>query len=263
MTAASVPILMYHQLTPRPAPEFSRYAITPRRFAAQMACLSLMGYRAVGLDAVLDRQALPRRAVVITFDDAIEGCSEYALPVLRHRRFTATFYVVAGLVGERSRWTRSEIGIELPLMDWRALRTLMAAGFQIGSHTMTHPRLPTLSPMACRDELVRSRRLLEDRLGRHVAHLAYPFGAFDASVRAIAAEAGYRSACTTRPSLASVDDDPLALPRVNVYGHDSLLDFACRVRSARSAGELIRQCRARRPFHPSAQPSSPAGQPPA
>ena len=52
MTQAAVPILMYHQFTPRPAPEFRRYTITPRRFAAQMTCLSLMGYRAVGLDAV-------------------------------------------------------------------------------------------------------------------------------------------------------------------------------------------------------------------
>jgi peptidoglycan/xylan/chitin deacetylase (PgdA/CDA1 family) len=126
---------------------------------------------------------------------------------------------------------------------------------------MTHPRLPTLSAAACRDELMKSRQVLEDRLGRHVAHLAYPFGAFDASVRAIAAESGYRSACTTRAGLASVDDDPLALPRVNVYGHDSLLDFACRVRSARSARELIRRRRAGPPLRPPGQPSSSAARP--
>jgi peptidoglycan/xylan/chitin deacetylase (PgdA/CDA1 family) len=259
MTAAAVPILMYHQLAPRPAPEFHRYAVTPRRFAAQMACLSLMGYRAVGLDVVLERRhALPRRAVIITFDDGIDGCCEYAMPVLTARRFTATFYVVAGLVGQRSRWTRSEIGIELPLMDWPALRELTAAGFHVGSHTMTHPRLPTLSPAACREELAASRRLLEDRLGREVADLAYPFGAFDASVRSAAAEAGYRSACSTRPRLATADDDRLALPRVNVYGHDSLLDFACRVWSARSARELIHRRRASPSVRTPPTPTAPA-----
>lgn len=258
MTPA-VPILMYHQLAPRPAPEFQRYAITPRRFAAQMACLSLMGYRTVGLDAVLERRdALPRRPVVITFDDGIDGCCEYAMPVLRARRFTATFYVVAGLVGQRSRWTRSEIGIELPLMDWPALHTLTAAGFHVGSHTMTHPRLPTLSPAACREELAASRRLLEDGLGREVADLAYPFGAFDASVRSVAADAGYRSACSTRARLATADDDRLALPRVNVYGHDSLLDFACRVWSARSARELIRRRRASPSVRTPPTPTAPA-----
>ena len=262
MTRAAVPILMYHQLTPHPAPEFRRYTITPRRFAAQMACLSLMGYRAVGLDAVLGRRhALPRRPVVITFDDGIEGCCEYAMPVLTTRRFTATFYVVAGLVGQRSRWTRSEVGIELPLMDWPALRSLRAAGFDLGSHTMSHPRLPTLSPAACREELRSSRHLLEDRLGHEVAHLAYPFGAFDASVRSVAADAGYRSACSTRPRLATADDDPLALPRVNVYGHDSLLDFACRVWTARSARDLLRRRRASPavPAPPTPTPPTPAG----
>jgi peptidoglycan/xylan/chitin deacetylase (PgdA/CDA1 family) len=237
---ATVPILMYHQVAPRPPREFSRYAITPQRFAAQMTCLSLMGYRAIGLDALLTRRgALPRRAVVITFDDGIEGGCEHATPVLSARRFTAIFYLVAGLVGQRSRWTRPEVGIELPLMDWAAVRRLETAGFHVGSHTMTHPRLPTLTPTACREELVASRRLLEDKLGHEVAHLAYPFGAFNEAVRSIAADAGYRSACSTRPSLSHPEDDRLGLPRVTVYGHESLLDFACRVWTARSARELL------------------------
>ena len=202
MTAA-VPILMYHQVAPRPPREFSRYAITPRRFAAQMTCLSLMGYRAVGLEALLaGRDALPRRSVVITFDDGIEGCVEHVMPVLSARRFTAIFYLVAGLVGRRSHWTRAEIGIELPLMDWAAVRKLQAAGFQLGSHTMTHPRLPAIAADACREELVASRRSLEDRLGHEITHLAYPFGAFDQAVRSMAADAGYRSACSTRGRLS-------------------------------------------------------------
>jgi peptidoglycan/xylan/chitin deacetylase (PgdA/CDA1 family) len=256
---AGVPILMYHQVTPRPAQEFSRYAITPQRFAAQMTCLSLMGYRAVGLDALLaGRGALPRRSVVITFDDGIEGCCEHVMPVLSARRFTATFYLVAGLVGQSSRWTRSEVGIELPLMDWAAVRSLEAAGFQVGSHTMTHPRLPTLSPATCRDELVASRRLLEDRLGHEVTHLAYPFGAFDETVRSIAADAGYRSACSTRPSLSRPDDDSLALPRVNVYGHESLLDFVCRLWTARSGRDLVRRRLRRPPVSEQAPPRRPA-----
>jgi peptidoglycan/xylan/chitin deacetylase (PgdA/CDA1 family) len=261
MTGA-VPILMYHQVAPRPPREFSRYALTPRRFAAQMTCLSLMGYRAVGLDAFLSgRDALPRRSVVITFDDGIEGCLEHVMPVLSARRFTAIFYLVAGLVGQRSRWTRAELGIELPLMDWAAVRSLEVAGFEIGSHTMTHPRLPTLAPDACREELAASRRLLEDRLGHEVVHLAYPFGAFDDAVRSMAADAGYRSACSTRPGLARPDDDPLALSRVNVYGHESLLDFACRVRTGRCARELLARRRDRSPVRPPATPtpSAPAG----
>lgn len=241
----AVPILMYHQVTPRPSPEFRRYAITPRSFAAQMTFLRLTGYRTIGLDALLEHRSagrpLPRRPVVITFDDGIQDCFEHVAPALSTRGFTAIFYLVAGLVGQTSRWMRSEIGIELPLMDWAAVRSLEAIGLQMGSHTMTHARLPALPPAACRDELSASRRLLEDRLGHEVAHLAYPFGTFDEPVRRMAAEAGYRSACSTRRGLSSGDDDPLALHRVSIYGHDSLLDFACRLWTARGARELLRR----------------------
>src|SRR5262249_36005587 len=91
------------------------------------------------------------------------------------------------------------------------------------------------------DELSTSRQRLEDRLGHGGAHLAYPFGAFDERVRAMAADAGYRSACSTRRGLSAADDDALALHRVTVYGHDSLLDFACRLRTADGARELLRR----------------------
>lgn len=241
----AVPILMYHQVTPCPRPEFRRYAITPRAFAAQTAWLALAGYRTIGLDALLDHRdshrPLPSRCVIITFDDGLQDCVDHVAPVLSARGFTATFYLVADLVGKTSRWTLPELGIELPLMDWRAVRSLEAAGFQCGSHTMSHARLPELSSVGCREELSTSRRLLEDRLGHDVTHLAYPFGAFDDRVRAMAADAGYRSACSTRRGLSAPDDDALALHRVTVYGHDSLLDFACRLRTADGARELLRR----------------------
>lgn len=239
----AVPILMYHQVTPHPPRAFRRYAITPRVFAAQMTWLSLTGHRTIGLDVLLDhhvaRRPLPPRSVIITFDDGFQDCVEHVGPVLSARGFTAIVYLVAGLVGQTTRWLRPELGIELPLMDWPAVRSLAAAGFQVGSHTMTHARLPTLTRSACRDELSVSRRLLEDCLGHEVVHLAYPFGAFDEHVRRMAADAGYRSACSTRPGLSAPDDDPLALHRVTVYGHDSLLDFACRLRTGRAARELL------------------------
>lgn len=238
----AVPILMYHQVAPRPTPEFRRYAITPRTFAAQMRWLSVAGYRSISLDALLNRGggALPPRPVVITFDDGIDGCLEYVAPTLAARGLTAIFYLVAGLVGGTSRWTRPELGVELPLMDWNGVRTLESAGFRLGSHTMTHPRLTTLSPAACRDELYSSRRLLEDRLGHEIAHLAYPFGAFDDGVRRLTADAGYRTACSTRPGLSPHDDDPLALHRVTIYGHESLLDFACRLWTGRRVRDFFR-----------------------
>ncbi len=235
---------MYHQVTPRPRPAFRKYAVTPKAFAAQMRWLDLAGYVPVTLDALLEhrdgRSALPPRPVIITFDDGFQDCFDYAVPVLQERGFTAVFYLVVGLVGGTSRWLLAEKGIELPLMNWGTVRQLEAAGFQFGSHTMNHFRLADLSSGACRDELLKSKFHMEDRLGHSVEHLSYPFGSFNASVRAAAEEAGYRSACSVRIGLLTADDDLLALRRVPVNGQDSLFDFACRLRLAKPLGELLR-----------------------
>ncbi|MFL5575972.1 MAG: polysaccharide deacetylase family protein [Gemmatimonadaceae bacterium] len=243
-TARRVPILMYHQLSPRPVESFRRWTVAPRAFAAQMRWLAQAGYETVGLDALArhrtDGAPLPPRAVVITFDDGYREGMEHALPVLRAWGFTATFFLVAGLMGDTSHWTRAPHGFELPLIGWGAARELQAAGFACGAHTVTHPRLAELPDAVCREELQRSRWLLENALGRAVVHVAYPFGSYDERVRRMAAEAGYRTACSMRADLSRPHDDLLALPRVEVSGFDSLTDFIFRLRTARTPGEVLR-----------------------
>jgi peptidoglycan/xylan/chitin deacetylase (PgdA/CDA1 family) len=104
---------------------------------------------------------------------------------------------------------------------------------------MSHPRLADLSPEGCCEELLESRQLLEDHLGHEVSHLAYPFGSFDEKVRALVAETGYRSASSVRIGLSPPEDDVLALHRVPISGQDSLLDFICRLHTARGVGEVL------------------------
>jgi peptidoglycan/xylan/chitin deacetylase (PgdA/CDA1 family) len=237
-----VPILMYHEVSPRPSGNFRKYTVSPQTFAAQMRYLAAAGYVPVGLDAVLASRSgapLRGRAVVLTFDDGFRDCLTYVVPTLVRLGFTSTFYLVAGLIGRTSRWTQRTRGMELPLADWPAVRDMQAAGMTCGAHTMTHPRLAELPAADCREELRRSRELLEDQLGCAVEHLAYPFGSYSDSTRAIAAETGYRSACSVREGLSGSDDDPLALHRVPVTGFDTLLDFATRLRTARTPRELV------------------------
>jgi peptidoglycan/xylan/chitin deacetylase (PgdA/CDA1 family) len=238
-----IPILMYHQVTPRPHPALRKYAVTPRAFGAQMKWLTLAGYVPITFDRLLAHRSgdcpLPPRPIVITFDDGFQDCVEHAVPILHARGFTAMFYLVAGLVGKTSRWLLQERGVELPLMDWSAARSLEAAGFQFGSHTMSHPRLVDLSSGDCCEELLQSRQLLEDHLGHEVRHLAYPFGSFDEKVRALVAETGDRSASSVRIGLSPQEDDVLALHRVPISGQDSLPDFICRLHTARGLGEVL------------------------
>lgn len=231
-----VPILMYHQVSPQPVAAFAKYTVTPQAFAAQMTWLRLAGYTPITLDALLayrrSDHRQPRRPVVITFDDGFQGCVEYAVPILQAKGFTAAFYLVAGLMGKTSAWLAAERGVTFPLMDWATARRLLAAGFQCGAHTLSHPRLANLDAATCHDELWTARRVLADQLGLEVRHLAYPFGSFNERVRTLAAETGYHSACSVEIGFSTPEDDPLALRRIPVNGQDSLLDFICRLRTA-------------------------------
>jgi peptidoglycan/xylan/chitin deacetylase (PgdA/CDA1 family) len=236
---------MYHQVCPTPHPSFRRYTVTVRQFSRQMRWLAARGYQTITPDdlvrARLHQGSLPDRPVLLTFDDGFQGCVDHAMPVLRAQGFTAVFFLVTGLMGQTSRWMAPDQGSELPLMSWDTARALAGEGIQFGAHTVTHARLPGLEAVRCRTELVEARHRLEQELDRPAVHLAYPYGAYDPAVREIAAEAGYVTACSTRRGLSTADDDLLAIHRVTIYGHDSLLDFACRVRTGMAVRERLEQ----------------------
>ena len=235
---------MYHRVAPRQLPGHESDTVTTRAFAAQMRWIATAGYNAVSLDAVwANRTAgtpLPRRPMVITFDDGYQDCADNAVPILLSHGFSATFFLVAGLMGQRSNWFKAVRGYDVRLMSWAAARRLVEWGFECGSHSMTHPDLTTLDSRACRRELIESRRILEEELRSPISTLAYPFGAYDERVRSIVAEAGYRSACSVRAGLSSQRDDLLGLHRVTILGQDSLPDFILRLLTARSIRESMR-----------------------
>lgn len=240
--SAAVPILMYHEVTPTPIERYRKYTVTPAELAMQLAWLRRRGYASVDLDALdaawRGARALPRRPVVITFDDGSRDCLEHAVPALVAHGFTATFFIVAGLVGATTRWLPAERGIELPTADWPTLRAAEQAGMRCEAHSVTHPRLALVDDDRCRDELARGRALLEEGLGRAVRHLAYPFGSQSPRTRELAREAGYVTACTTHEALATSRDDRLGLPRVPVLGTEGMREYAHRVRSARPVGAI-------------------------
>jgi peptidoglycan/xylan/chitin deacetylase (PgdA/CDA1 family) len=246
----AVPILMYHEVSPTPHPRFRRYTVTVRQFQRHMRWLAALGYRTITMDALVgarrDGATLPKHPVLITFDDGFQGCADYAVPVLIGHGFTAVLYLVAGCMGGTSRWLGPELDLELPVMPWDTARSLAAAGFQCAAHTVTHPRLTQLDAARCRAELADGRARIEDELGHPIVHLAYPFGSYDPTVRQMAAEAGYVTACSTRAGLSDAGDDLLGLHRVSVYGHESLFDFACRLRSGAGVRERVARALGRR-----------------
>lgn len=209
----AVPILMYHRINVVTAdtPAASRgLTVHPHDFARQMRWLRDQGYTSITQrdlwDALVCGHQLPRRPVVITFDDGYRDVFFNASPVLRRLGFRATAYVVSGRIsaGDPS------------FLTWPLLRALERRGIEIGSHTVAHRDLTSLSDAALLEDLRSSRLTLERRLGHAVPWLAYPFGRNDARVRRQARRAGYLLAVTTQPGALASAREPLALPRLRV-----------------------------------------------
>lgn len=167
--------------------------MSPRDFAAQVRWLHAAGYHAITQGQLLGAELLglplPRRPVLITFDDGYRDVLWNAAPILHRLHMPATMYVITDRVG----------GPDPSFLTWAELRRLEQLGFEIGSHTVHHVDLTHLSHEAAARELVGSRRVLERRLDRAVPWFSYPEGRFDRSVVADVARAGYLLAVTTRP----------------------------------------------------------------
>jgi peptidoglycan/xylan/chitin deacetylase (PgdA/CDA1 family) len=215
--ALQIPILMYHSVSDACAPRFRRFAVRPATFEAQMRYLSEQGFTTLTIsdliEAMSGRVAMPRKPVVVTFDDGFADFYEAALPVLQQYGQTATLYVVSGAVGKTSTWLDSIGGGARPMVSWSNLIEIQKCGIEIGAHTVTHAALDLLPTAAVKDEIANSKRMLEDGLGRPVVSFAYPFGYQNATVRDVVKAEGYSSACAVQYRMCVPHDDPFALPR--------------------------------------------------
>lgn len=234
----NIPILMYHQVSNISYPKFYEYTVTTKAFEAQMRVLKCLGFTTINFNQLWEhrngRADLPRKPVIITFDDVLADAIGNAIPLLEASGFTAVFYVPTNFVGIKSSWMLPDVNIDFQIVDWSTLENIHSKGFEIGSHTMNHPLLDRISENECRMELEGSRKTLEDTLGHEIRHLAYPFGAHNEIVKELAYKAGYHTACTTEPYISQTDDDFLALPRLNMGMGDSLMDFIIKLHTAKT-----------------------------
>jgi peptidoglycan/xylan/chitin deacetylase (PgdA/CDA1 family) len=218
---ADVLVLCYHAISESFPASLS---VTPAAFERQLDLLQRAGYRGVTFaDAVREPAD---RTVAITFDDAYLSVLLLAKPLLDSAGYPATVYAPTGYLDTPERplvwdgigqWLGGEHERELVPMSWDQLGELSDAGWEIGSHTVSHPHLTQVDDAALRDELIESKAEVERRLGR-CETLAYPYGDHDDRVVEAARAAGYAAAGTLPGRLPR--PRPLAWPRVGIYHGD-------------------------------------------
>jgi len=211
---------MYHSIGSTRSRRFRRFAVDPAEFTAQMDYLATRGYQAVTAADLARRQAsgggLPPRPVTLTFDDAYEDFYTTALPVLRRHGFPATLFVPTAYVGRPMELNASTGEAQRRIMSWSALRDVVTEGVEVGSHSHTHAQLDLVPEDLVRNEVTRSRHLLEDQLGVPVEGFSYPFGYWSRSARAAVAAVDYRYGVAVADLMMTPGDDMLTLPRLTV-----------------------------------------------
>lgn len=217
-----VPILVYHNLGPQAK---GRLVLSTKSFEEQMRYLKAQGYRVVSLNDFNEfislKRQLPRKTVVLTFDDGYKAFLQYAYPVLKELGFTATLFVYTDYVGAGRN-----------ALNWDELRRLDAEGFQVEAHSKSHNDLRRAPGESESDyarrlkaELAEPLALFRRHLGRSPQILAYPYGGHDDDMVPKVREAGYIAAFTVRRQGNSSFVHPIKINRSQIYSEMSLDDF--------------------------------------
>lgn len=205
---------MYHKLGPRPSgTRLKGLYVSERLFRKQLQELRRADFSTPEYDGVVDSPANSSR-IILTFDDGFENVLRYGLEPLRENGFRAIQFLVADKLGKTNDWETCEGEAEEPLMNFSQINEWIAAGNEIGSHTLTHPKLTQISRDQAREEIVASKKRLEDAFGFPIRHFCYPYGDFNNSIEEIVKEAGYATACTTNPGMNGASTEPYRLKRL-------------------------------------------------
>ena len=213
-----VPILMYHVIgTARPGTPYPELWVTAADFRSQMHALADRGYHAVTVQQVWDAWhhggLLPSRPIVVSFDDGYSGQYSDAMPVLRELHWPGVLNLKLGNLRD--------------LHAYR-VRQMIANGWEIDSHTINHPELPSVDDAHLRYELEASKARLRREFGVPANFFCYPAGRYDQRVVAAVKRAGYLAATTTDYGFAR-PQDTFVLGRVRVNGSDSAADLLAKL----------------------------------
>ena len=218
-----VPILVYHDIAPQAK---GRMVIAAKSFEEQMQYLKAQGYRVVSMRDFyefisLNRQ-LPRKAVLLTFDDGYKSFMTYAYPVLKQLGFTATLFVYTDYVGAGRN-----------ALTWDDLNSLGREGFHVEGHSKTHSDLRRRQGESEAEQVRRVRaemdvpqKLFQQRFGQPARFLAYPYGAVDDTVIQNVREYGYVAAFTVFREGNAAFVHPFRVRRSQVYSEMTIDDFA-------------------------------------
>jgi peptidoglycan/xylan/chitin deacetylase (PgdA/CDA1 family) len=209
-----IPILMFHKIGKCPSSaNMPQLYVSPDRFQKLLGGLMRKNFQTISISEAIQAETKIGKRFVISFDDGYQATLSCGAQSMRERGFTAIQFLVADRLGQRNKWDSTLDTTMERLMDRTEVREWLSLGFEIGAHTLTHPRLPAIPRPEAKNEIAGSKKKLEDLFGVPVKHFAYPYGDYNDAIVDLVQEAGFETACTCDPGVVRHTVDPFRLVR--------------------------------------------------
>jgi peptidoglycan/xylan/chitin deacetylase (PgdA/CDA1 family) len=227
----SIPIILYHNFCSETDRTKDNFAVAWDDFKRQMDYLHQNGFCVVSLAKFMAEQEYwnnekepraksqeppqdTRKKVILTFDDGDISNYHFALPILKEKNFSATFFITVNEIGKKDR------------MDWTMIYELSRHGMDIGSHNLSHTFLTGHNNYTLLNELLMSKQILEKYIHKRVDFLSVPHGFYNKQVLDIAKDVGFRSVCVSDAGYTNFDDEGVfSLKRFTMRRHYRLDAF--------------------------------------
>ena len=214
-----VPIMMYHHVT-AVTPSEGNW-VSPKSFEQQMAYLTQHHYKVITLDelvsAIQKKEKLSHKTVVLTFDDGYDDNYTQAYPILKKYQFSATIFLIANKINADG------------FLNLKQIEEMLTNGINFGSHTLSHPYLPSLSPPEQEKEIRESKARIGQALNTSIEYFCYPIGGFSDDIKRMVKEAGYKAALTTNRGFARSNQDVYELKRIRFVNNDNSLSLGLKL----------------------------------
>lgn len=222
-------ILMYHSIGDYKI----FFNVKPENFRWQMDWIRQKGYGVISLreltDKISRKEKLPAKTIVLTFDDSFEETYFNVLPVLKEHSFPATVFVATDFIGREQK--NESTGILFQTLRWEQIKEMHSSGLiDFEPHGCSHRELPSISLLEAKSEILNSRKIMEDGLGKKCHFFAYPRGKYNQEIVNILKENNFSAALTVNPGRARNGSDLLKLPRQSIDGSTGMFHFFYKIR---------------------------------
>ncbi len=240
----NIKVFMYHRIVPNDTDVIRDWhSVSEQNFKKQLRLLDTFDFTAITFEDyhlyLQGKLTLPKKPVILTFDDGHLETYEVAVPILKEFDMRAVIYVIGNRNLKYAFWDQRDGTHVLPLMSEDQILDIYSDGFEIGAQTMSHPELPNLTKEEQVEEITGSKQSLEALLRKEILSFAYPYGCLSQECRSIVQEAGFKFACGVYTGPPKFGTDLYNIRRLTIGNNTGIVSYLARLLTPYEYAEWI------------------------